>query len=120
VRLRAEAAHSKAEAERAKVGAALALATADAEAEARAVYWLTLLVEHGVLNGWAEVEGAETGAETTAADGQGGMGDEETGAVGASADGTHDGVDSYAAEEVQANGNFDSCDRLCGRCMRGC
>jgi hypothetical protein len=48
------------------------------------------------------------------------MGDEETGAVGASADGTHDGVDSYAAEEVQADGNFDSCDRLCGRCMRGC
>ena len=91
----------------------IALATADAEAEARAVYWLTLLVEHGVLNGWAEVEGAETGAETTTADGRGGMGDGEPGAVGASADGTHDGADSYAAEEVQADGNFDSC-AVCG------
>ena len=66
-----------------------------------------------MLNGWAEVEGAETGAETTTADGRGGMGDGEPGAVGASADGTHDGADSYAAEEVQADGNFDSC-AVCG------
>ena len=77
----------------------VAAATADAEAEARASEWLRLLVEHGVLNGWADDDADEEDGEADAA---------------ATTQGVATAVDASGSSlEVQADGNFDEC-AVCG------
>ena len=85
-------------------------ATADAEAEARALYWLTLLAEHGALNGWADADEGEEGEgdqeEGSAREGDGAA----AGAFGATSCG---GASSEQVVEVAEDGNFDEC-AICG------
>ena len=89
---------------------AVAAATADADAERTALGWMTLLVEHGVLNGWADEDDEDDEGDEDDED----QAHATDGAGGAAAAAASASSGAYQpAVKVQADGNFDEC-AVCG------